>query len=349
MNFSPKPRNPAEFDRRARAKPPRMRDTTAMQQQPPPTAERPPLAAPVMGCRDWVMLLCLSVLWGGSFFFYKILAPAIPPLTVVLGRATISALLLNAVLAARGERLRLPLRRWVEVVWLAFLTNALPFALFAWSEHHISSGLASVLNATTPIFAVLVAASYGIERLRAGRLAGILLGLAGTLVVVGPEAIEGLSAGLGGEAACLAASVCYGFGGIYARRFSNLSPLQVTTGQSTASAVLLLPAAAIVERPWSLPMPGPSAWAALFGIVILSTVVAYLIYFRLLARTGPTNVSLVTLLVPVSALLLGAVFLAEPIRPQAVAGMGLIALGLAAIDGRMFGLVAARVRRSEAP
>ena len=320
-----------------------------MKQHAPPKPTRIAVLAPVMDGRDWSMLLCLSVLWGGSFFFYKILAPSVPPLTVVLGRAVISALLLHAVLAARGERLRLPLRRWAEIGWLAFLTNALPFALFAWSEHHISSGLASVLNATTPIFSVLVAASYGIERLRAGRLAGVLLGLAGTLVVVGPEAVSGLSSGLLGEAACLVASVCYGFGGIYARRFSNLSPLQVTTGQSTASAILLLPAASIVEQPWSLPMPGLEAWAALFGIAILSTVVAYLIYFRLLTRAGPTNVSLVTLLVPVSALLLGALFLGEPIRLGAVAGMGLIALGLAAIDGRMFGLVAARVRRSEAP
>jgi drug/metabolite transporter (DMT)-like permease len=293
--------------------------------------------APTMGAREWVLLLVLSVLWGCSFFFYKILVAELPPLTLVLGRVGLAALLLNIFLMANAQPLPRAPRLWGAFIAMGLLNNVIPFTLIAWGETRISSGLASILNATTPVFTVLFAHCATVnERLNWNKGVGALLGFLGVGVLVGPSALAGFGVGrTSGALACLAAAFSYAIAGVFARRFKEIPPLHVATGQLTGSTLLLIPLACLIDQPWSLQAPSVHAWEALAGIAVLSTALAYILYFRLLATAGATNVLLVTLLLPISALVLGAAFLGETISAEAVAGMALIGSGLASIDGRV--------------
>ena len=297
-----------------------------------------------MGRAEWSMLGLLSLVWGGSFFFYKVLVQALPPFTVVLGRMAIAAAALHLWLFARRERLPLEPKLWAGLFVAGVLNNALPFSCFAFGEVRITSGLAAILNATTPLFGVLVGAGLRQgARLTLPRGAAVLLGLLGVMVLVGPSALRG-GGDLPSELACLLAALSYGFGGFYARRLSWMGPLKLAAGQTTAAALTMLPIAAVADRFWTLPAPAASTWAALLGIGVLSTAFAYLLFFRILETAEPTDLMLVTFLTPISALILGLLFLHEPVRPQAFAGMGLIGLSLAVIDGRLFGWLLARPR-----
>ena len=290
-----------------------------------------------MGGAEWGMLGLLSLVWGGSFFFYKVLVQALPPFTVVLGRMAIAALALNLWLAARRERLPLDPKLWAGLLLAGVLNNALPFSCFAFSEQRITSGLAAILNATTPLFGVLVGAALRTgARLTPARAAAVAVGLLGVTVLVGPSALRG-GGDLPSELACLLAALSYAFGGFYARRFSWMGSLKLAAGQTTAAAAIMLPLAADADRFWTLSPPGASTWAALLGIGLLSTAFAYFLFFRILERAEPTDLMLVTFLVPISALALGVLFLGEPVKPQAFAGMALIGLSLVVIDGRLIG------------
>ena len=289
---------------------------------------------PTMGAREWLLLVTLSVLWGGSFFFIEVMVRELPPLTVVLGRVGIAALALNAYVLARNRRMPGTLRVWGAFLVMGALNGLIPYTLIVWGQQHIDSGLASILNGTTPMFSVVLAHFLtGEERMTGGRVAGVVLGVAGVAVLVGPEALRGLGPGGLGQFAVLAAALTYAFAGIYGRRFKDMPPMVAAAGQVTGTALLVLPLALIVDEPWTL-SPSAAAWGAMLGLALLSTAAAYVIFFRILAAAGATNVMLVTLLVPVSALLLGALVLGE--RPGALvfAGMGLIFTGIAAIDGR---------------
>ncbi len=282
------------------------------------------------------MLLALAGLWGSSFFFFKVLVEALPPLTVVLGRVGFAAVLMNLFLLARNQRMTGSMP-WGRFVVMGLLNNVIPFSLIVWGEARIPSGLASVLNATTPVFGVLAAhVLTQTERLSWGRLAGVLFGLLGVVILIGPDAMAGLnSETLPGDLACLAAAFSYALAGIYGRRFRGLPPLQIATGQLTGATLIMLPVAAAVDRFWRLPMPAVETWEAMAAIAVLCTVLAYILYFRILATSGATNLLLVTFLLPVSALLLGAVFLGEHVPLRAFGGMALIGVALAAIDGRL--------------
>lgn len=295
-----------------------------------------------MGGAEWGMLGLLSLVWGGSFFFYKVLVQALPPFTVVLGRMAIAALALNLWLLARRERLPLEPKLWAGLLAAGVLNNALPFSCFAFSEQRISSGLAAILNATTPLFGVLVGAALRTGApLTASRAVAVAIGLMGVTVLVGPSVLRG-GGDLLSELACLLASLSYAFGGFYARRFSWLGPLKLAAGQTTAAALVMVPLAALADHFWTLREPGLQTWAALLGIGLLSTAFAYFLFFRILERAEPTDLMLVTFLVPISALALGVMFLGEQVKPQAFAGMVLIGASLAVIDGRLL----ERVRRS---
>jgi drug/metabolite transporter (DMT)-like permease len=212
-----------------------------------------------------------------------------------------------------------------------------PFSLLVWGQTQIPSGLAAILNATTPLFAVLVAhVLTADERMTRGRLAGIVIGFAGVALMLGPEAWRGFGDDLMAQLACLAAACSYGFAGVFGRRFRRLGvpPLATATGQVTASTAMLVPLALLVDRPWQLAVPGIEVWGAVAALALLSTALAYILFFRILASAGAVNLSLVTLLVPPGAILLGALFLDERLEPLHFAGMALIGLGLAAIDGR---------------
>ncbi len=295
----------------------------------------PGVEARRMGGAEWSMLAVLSLVWGGSFFFYKVLVQALPPFTVVLGRMGIAAIALNVWLLARRERLPLDARLWGGLFIAGLLNNAIPFSCFAFSELRITSGMAAILNATTPVFGVLVGALLRTgQPLTPARGLAVAFGFLGVTVLIGPSSLKG-GGDLASELACLLAAASYAFGGFYARRFSWMGPLKVATGQSTAAALIMLPVAAVADRFWTLPAPGAAAWGALLGIAVLSTAFAYFLYFRILERADPTDLMLVTFLVPISALLFGLLFLHEPVRPQAFGGMGMIGLSLAAIDGRV--------------
>jgi len=289
-----------------------------------------------MSARNWGLLLLLSLLWGSSFFFYKVLVAVLPPVTVVLGRVGIAAVAMNLWLLAQGQRMPLGGKLWLRFLLLGFLNNTLPFILIAWGETRITSGMASILNATTPIFMVMVA-HWGThdEKLSFGKALGIAFGVIGVIVLVGPAAFQGVSA-IWGELAVIGASCCYGFGGVYSRRFKDLSPLVAATGQITGATILLIPLSLLIDHPWNLPMPGATVWASLLAIALINTALAYVVYFRMLATVGVTYISLVTFLIPVIALLLGAVFLSESVTLGALAGMAIIALGLASTDERLF-------------
>ena len=295
--------------------------------------------APRMGAPEWLALFALSGLWGGSFFFFKVLVAELPPFTVVLGRVAIAALALNLLLWARRDPLRLPTGQWGPFLVLGLINNVIPFSLIAFGETRITSGEAAILNATTPIFTILVAHfATSDEKLTPARSLGVLFGFLGVGVLIGREALAGFGQGdLVGDGACLLAAAVYGLGALYGRRFKGLPPLKIATGQVSASSLILIPLAVLVDRPWTLPAPSTGAWMALLALALLSTAVAYLLYFRILAVAGATNIVLVTFLLPASALALGAVFLGEAVTAGALGGMALIGLGLAAIDGRPLG------------
>lgn len=291
---------------------------------------------------EWAMLLALSVLWGGSFFFTGVALRELPPLTLVLLRVAGAAMILNLVLPALGLRLPRDNAVWVAFFGMGLLNNAVPFCPIVWGQTHIASGLAAILNATTPLATVVVAHVFTAdERMTGNRLAGVLIGLAGVVVMVGPAALAGPDVALVAQLAGLAAAVSYAFAGVFGRRFRRMGvpPLVTAAGQVTASTVLLLPVALVTDRPWLLPMPGPATWSAVLGIAALSTALAYVLYFRILATAGATNLLLVTFLIPVSAVVLGSLVLGERLDARHFAGMALIGAGLAAIDGRLVALV----------
>jgi drug/metabolite transporter (DMT)-like permease len=290
-----------------------------------------------MGLKDWALLIVLSLLWGGSFFFVEVALAALPPFTLVLLRVGLAAIALHVFLRIGGLGMPAGRHVWVAFLGMGILNNAVPFTLLVWGQTQISSSLASILNATTPLFTVLVAhVATRDERITGGRLAGVAIGFAGVVAMIGPDALAGLGDDLLAQAACLGAALSYAFAGVFGRRFARLGvkPLQTAAGQVTASSLLLLPLVLIVDRPWSLPMPGLETWAAIVALALLSTALAYILYFKILSASGATNLLLVTLLIPVTAILLGVMILGERLAPEHFAGMALIALGLAAIDGR---------------
>ncbi|GAB4360360.1 MAG: DMT family transporter [Gammaproteobacteria bacterium] len=288
---------------------------------------------------SWLMLLLLSLLWGGSFFFIGVVVDALPPLTIVVLRVALAALTLNLVLRMTGERLPAGGAAWRAFLGMGLLNNAIPFTLIVWGQGHIASGLASILNAITPIFAVIVAHLFTHdEKMSVGRVAGIVVGFVGVVIVIGPSALEGLGVHVLAQLAILGAGLCYAFAGVFGRRFARLgiTPLSAATGQVTASSVMLLPLALWVDRPWQLPIPGVTEVGAILALAVLSTALAYILYFRILATSGATNILLVTFLVPVSAVALGALFLGERLAVEHFVGVAVIGLGLACIDGRLW-------------
>jgi drug/metabolite transporter (DMT)-like permease len=288
-----------------------------------------------MDGREWLLLVTLALLWGGAFFLTEIVLLALPPLTAVLGRVGLAAIALLALVRLRGWRMPADRRVWGAFLVMGLLNNALPFSLIVAGQTEITGGLAAILNSTSPLFSLLLAHFVtGHERISANRLAGLLLGIVGVVVLMGPQALRGLGAAGLGQLAVLGAAFCYACAALYGRRFRQLPPLMVAAGQLTCATLLIAPAALVIDRPWTL-APGLSIWAALLTMALGCTAAAYLIYFRLLATAGATNLLLVTLLIPVGALALGAAFLAEPITPGMLAGMALIFAGLGLIDGRV--------------
>jgi len=305
-----------------------------------------------MTATEWAMLLAMSVLWGGSFFFVGTAVKELPPLTIVLLRVGLAAAMLFAMLRIVGLRFPGDRRAWAAFVGMGLPNNVIPFCLIVWGQTQIASSLAAILNATTPLFTIVVAHLLtDDERMTGKRLAGVLIGIVGVLVTIGPGALGGIGSDVLAQLAVLAAAVSYAFAGVFGRRFRQLgiAPMTAAAGQVTASAMMLLPLALLVDRPWTLPMPGAATWAAILGLAALSTALGYILYFRILATAGATNLLLVTFLIPVSAIVLGALVLGERLSAQHFLGMALIGLGLAAIDGRLQGSLLRSSPRKRGP
>ena len=292
-----------------------------------------------MGAREWIMLLTLSVLWGGSFFFVEVVITALPPLTIVLLRVALAALVLWLIAAAMGFRTPVTINAWTTFLIMGMLNNVIPFALIVWGQTYIASGLASILNATTPLFTVIVAGLLlADERITPLKLIGVFVGFIGVVLMIGPSALGGLGVDVLAQVAILGAAISYAFAGVFGRRFKamGINPIVTAAGQVTASTVVLAPPAIYIEQPFGLEMPGIEVITAIICLAILSTAVAYILYFRILASAGATNLLLVTFLIPVSAIILGSLVLGESLELIHFLGMVLIGFGLLAIDGRLW-------------
>lgn len=284
------------------------------------------------------MLLALATVWGGSFFFNEIAVRELPVFTVVVSRVALAAVILLMIMRLRKERLPHDRRVWAAFFAMGLLNNAIPFSLIVWGQQHIASGVASILNASTPLFTVILAHLLTRdERMTAGKFIGVLIGFSGVAVMIGLDALRDVGVGVIAQILCLAGAISYAFAGIYGRRFRamGISPIGTATGQVIASSLIMLPLVMVLDQPWTLPPPSLSAIGALIGVAAISTALAYVLYFRILATAGATNLLLVTFLIPVSAILLGTLFLGETLLPRHFAGMALIGAGLAAIDGRL--------------
>ena len=300
------------------------------------------MAVRTMGAREWARLVTLSVLWGGSSFFVEGMLDALDPYSVVFWRVGPAAVALVVLVYATGHRLPGDWATWRAFVVMGVLNNVAPFTLIAWGQTEIESGLAAILNATTPLFTVALAHLVTAdERMTAARGVGVLAGLAGVAVLVGPGALAGIGAGFLGQAAILAAALSYACAGLYGRRLTALPAPVAAAGMVSASAAMALPIALATGAPFAFE-PDPATIGAIAGLSLLSTALAYLIYFRVLAAAGATNLLLVTFLIPVSALALGVAVLGERPTLGAFAGMALIFVGLAAVDGRLLRLRAPR-------
>ncbi|MEM7171075.1 MAG: DMT family transporter [Pseudomonadota bacterium] len=285
----------------------------------------------------WGLLLLLSVLWGGSFFFAEIALGDLPPLTLVLARVATGAAFLLLWAAISRQNLQPILTHWRAFAVMAILNNLIPFTLIFWGQIYIASGLAAILNATTPLFTILLAHFLtSDEKITWPRATGVMLGFFGVVVMVGPGLLENFTSDVAAQLAILAAALSYAFAGIYGRRFRDLNPVATASGQLCASTLLFIPLVCLMDQPWNLPLPSLHTWLAVAGIGLLSTAMGYLIFFRILAAAGATNLLLVTFLIPVSALVLGIGLLNESLTTEQVLGMGLIAAGLIAVDGRIF-------------
>lgn len=284
-----------------------------------------------MSASDWGRLLLLSCLWGGAFLFVERLVGELPVLTIVLVRVGGGALVLALLLALLGQRWPRGRAAWLALAGMGMLNNLIPFSLFALAQGGISAGLAAILNATTPIFTLLALRGFTGARLGLWRSAGVLAGFAGVAVMLGGSGAVGTRLAI---AACLAAALSYGLAAVWGLRLRGLGirPLQAAFGQVSCSALLILPLALLIDRPWTLAMPTAGAWLAMAGIATLSTGLAYLLYFRLMASAGAVATSLVTLLIPVSTLAIGAALTGARPEPQHLAGMALIGAGLWLIE-----------------
>ena len=288
-----------------------------------------------MTAGDWLLLILLSVLWGASFFFVEIAVREIPPFTLAFARCGIAAAFLLLYVRLNGFSLPSGAAAWRALAVLAVMNTVLPFTLIFWGQTHITSSLAGILNATAPLFSIVLAHfATTDEPMTLPRATGVGIGFVGVVVVIGVDALRDVGVDVLAQLAIVLAAFFYACSGVYGRRFKGLPPSVVASSILTLGCIMLLPLAAVAERPWTLAGPSAGALAATLGLALISTGLAFLIYFRVLARAGAVNFQLVAFLIPVSAILFGAGLLGERLEARHFAGMAAIAVGLAAIDGR---------------
>jgi drug/metabolite transporter (DMT)-like permease len=299
-----------------------------------------------MGTAEWALLGLHSMLWGSAYFFAELAIPEIPVLTIAAFRLIPAALVMAAICLWLGYRLPATSAEWLRLVLLAAVNNVAPMLLILSAQRDLTGGVAAVFNATTPLFGVFLAHAFTQdERLSIPKFTGILIGISGVAVLVGAD----LPGGLGGSGlaklALLGAALCYAIAGVYARRFPY-PPQKLATGQLIGALALSMPLALLVDQPWTLSLPSARAAGAVAAMGLFSSALAALCYFTVLKRAGATNAMLATLLVPLTPIVLGGVFLGETLAPHEIAGACIIALALLIIDGRVLGRLAVLFRPS---
>lgn len=296
------------------------------------------MTSPKLDATGWGLIAILSVLWGGAFFLIEVGLRSYSPNTLVFVRLALAVPPMWIVMRLMGERMPDDLKSWSLLMVVGALNCALPFILFFWGQQYLDSGYASILNATTPIWGVIVAHFMtSDEKATPARIVGVLVGMAGIIVMVGPDAMKGLSNNLLAQIACIISTLFYSFAAIYGRRLSQtqMTPMVVATGQTAMAALFMLPVVLLFDQPWAMAMPRMDSTLAGITLALFSTALAYILYFRLIDRAGASNAQLVAFLMPILAVILGIAFLGESLSGGQIAGAALIAVGLVILDGRL--------------
>lgn len=291
-----------------------------------------------MSIKNWFLLIFLSMLWGGSFFFVEIALEELPIFVIVFFRVFIGFLFLFIFSLITKRKMVRDKNILLSFFIMGLINNVIPFSMIVSGQKYISGGLASILNSATPFITVIIAHFFTTdEKVSINKIVGLILGVFGVVILIGlnPLNIEGDE--LIGILSILTASTSYACAGIFGRKFKkyNLDPVVTSTGQLFSSSILLLPLMLFIDKPWNIKVLSGSSLGAILGIALFSTSIAYIIYFKILSSAGATNVLLVTFLVPVSAVLLGVLFLSEEFNLRQGLGMIIIGLGLLFIDGRV--------------
>jgi drug/metabolite transporter (DMT)-like permease len=296
------------------------------------------MSAPSITSRDWALILLLSIIWGGAFYLNVLALRGFPTNSLVFGRMAIATLPLLIIISVSGQKMPRGWAAWRGLALLGVLNIVVPIILFTWAQTRIASGLASVLNATTPLWGVLAAHFLtDDEKATPLRVTGVLLGLAGVIVMTLPDMDQGMSGQTLAIAACLFSTLCFALASILARKLNigGVTPMALTAGQLASSALIMLPIMLIVDQPWTLPMPSMESVLALVALALLSTTFAYWLFFKVLENVGASNSLLITFLIPVTAILLGVMGLGEKLSLAQCGGIALIAAGLLVMDGRI--------------
>lgn len=289
--------------------------------------------------RLWLLILLMSALWGGGFMFIKFALTGFAPFSVVAGRVGVAAVALGLIVAVGRQRLPRQVRVWRAFFIMGALNNLIPWMMVAWAQTQIPSSMAAILNAPTPLLtAVMAHLLTDDEKLTRQKFTGVLAGMLGVALVVGPGVLSGVDRAVLAQVTCLSATVSYAASAVYGRVFRSMdvTPVVAAFGQQLMVAAVIIPLALIVDQPWTHPAPGAGAVAAVLALGVIATALPYIIFYRVLAEAGATNLMLVNLLIPGWAVALGAMALGERLPPTAFLGMAMVGLGLAVIDGRLF-------------
>jgi len=294
----------------------------------------------ILDSKSTIMLLLLAAVWGGSFFFGEVALSEVPPLTITLHRVVWAVPILAVIVFYKRIAVPRSPRIWSAYLVMGALNNAIPFSLIFWGQTQIESGLASILNGTTAMFAAVVAGLLlADEPLTAKKIIGAVLGIVGVAFIMGPSALTDFNPSNLAQLAILAATLSYAFAGVWGKTaLAGKPPLMNALGMLVGSTLLMIPIVLVFDGPPSLELSA-DVWGALLGMAALSTALAYVLYFDILVRAGTANLLLVTLLIPPFAIGLGALFLDEHMGPEAWIGFAIIAFGFAVTDGRLFSIV----------
>jgi drug/metabolite transporter (DMT)-like permease len=293
----------------------------------------------IFDLKSTIMLLLLAAVWGGSFYFGAVALREVPPLTITLHRVVWAVPILAVFVFLNGSAFPRSLSVWGAYLVMGALNNAIPFSLIFWGQTQIESGLASILNGTTGMFAAVVAGLLLVdEPLTAKKIVGALLGIGGVACIMGPSALTDFNPTKLAQLAILGATLSYALAGVWGKTaLTGQTPLMNALGMLVGSTVLMVPIVLVFDGPPNLELSA-SVWGALLGMATLSTAIAYVLYFTILVRAGTANLLLVTLLIPPFAIGLGFLFLGEKMGPNAWIGFAIIVLGFAVTDGRLFSI-----------